>query len=308
MKKIFLSFLILGILFTNNAYPASYKTGDIVIDEFNVTKKYKVEIPGEWVVMYTNNWVKYGFTTNFYGLAKVQNNELLEYTFIFEDRLAGMYVGWVDGWINQVQFKGKYDGCYERPEYFLTEVIKVGSAHNCFQIGHVDIYRELYTPDDPHHGRAGVARFKNWIEDNNIKYSKIMLWSYHSYFSRMVDGNWISVGRGVNPKIYNAPKSNYLSEETSEYHKFNIDNFPKHKKMMAKWLSISAERHIEFENNARAKSRHKLDLSKYITHTTIKNNDSNTNIVEKIKGLKELLDAGAITKEEFEKAKKKLLN
>ena len=31
-------------------------------------------------------------------------------------------------------------------------------------------------------------------------------------------------------------------------------------------------------------------------------------IVEQIKGLKDLMDAGAISKEEFEKAKKKLLN
>ena len=36
--------------------------------------------------------------------------------------------------------------------------------------------------------------------------------------------------------------------------------------------------------------------------------DSTNNIVEQIKDLKILLDDGIITKEEFEKAKKKLLN
>ncbi len=306
MNKIFFSILTFVILFTNTVYSASYKTGDIVKDEFYVTKKYVVKIPGQWEVMYTRKWDKYGFTTNFYALAKVENNELLEYTFIYEDRLAGMYVGWVDGWINKVQFKYEYDGCYERPEYFLTDVIQQGSAHNCFQIGHVDLYREFYTPDDPHHGRAGVARFKNWIENNKIKYSQIMLWSYHSYFSRMVDGNWISVGRGINPKIYNAPKSKNLSEETSEYHKYNIDNYPDHKKIMEEWISISAERHIEFENNARTRSNHKLDLNKYITHKQVEIKDDS--IIDKIKKLNDLYKSGVLTKEEFEKAKKKLLN
>ena len=304
--KNFLFSLIIATLFLNIAHAKPYKTGDIVIDKFYVTKKYVVEIPGKWEVMYRRKWDKYGFTTNFYALAKVENSELLEYTFIYEDRLAGMYVGWVDGWINKVQFKYEYDGCYERPEYFLTDVIQQGSAHNCFQVGHVDLYREMYTPDDPHHGRAGVARFKNWIEKNKIKYSQIMLWSYHSYFSRMVDGNWISVGRGVNPKIYKAPKSNNLSEETSEYHKYNIDNYPEHKKIMEKWISISAKRHIEFEKNARTRANHKLDLNKYITHKNVEINAGS--VVDQIKELNELYKSGTLTKEEFEKAKKKLLN
>ena len=129
MKKILLV-LFLGILISNNTNAKSYKTGDKVIDEFIVSKKYKVDIPGEWTVIYRKSWDKYGFTTNFYGLGKVEDNELLEWVGIMEDKVAGMYVGWIDNWINQVQFKDKYDGCYERPEYYLTEVIQQGSAHN----------------------------------------------------------------------------------------------------------------------------------------------------------------------------------
>ena len=36
------------------------------------------------------------------------------------------------------------------------------------------------------------------------------------------------------------------------------------KKIMEKWVSISAQRHIEFENLSKAKTRHKLKLDKYI--------------------------------------------
>ncbi len=35
-------------------------------------------------------------------------------------------------------------------------------------------------------------------------------------------------------------------------------------KIMEKWVSISAQRHIEFENMSKAKTRHKLKLDKYI--------------------------------------------
>jgi len=305
MKKILL-IIIVAIFFTNNIYAKAYKTGDTVIDEFVVNKKYKVSVPGEWKVIYRRSDSWYGFIYNFYALTKVENNELLEYTGILEYKLAGQWVGGVDNFLNEIIFKDKYDGCYERPEYYLTEVFTVGSAHNCFQVAHIDLYREMYTPDDPYYGRASVARFKNWIEDNNIKYSKIMLASTHSYFSRMVDGNWVSVTRIADPKIYNAPKSKHLSEETSEYHKHNIDNFPEHKKMMEKWISISAQYHIEFENNARAKGKHRLDLNKYITYKNLEN--TNSSFVEQIKKLNDLYKSGVLTEEEFKKAKDKILN
>ena len=42
--------------------------------------------------------------------------------------------------------------------------------------------------------------------------------------------------------------------------------------------------------------------------TSVKGSDSSKDITSQLKELKELLDAGALTQEEFEKAKKKLLN
>ena len=80
----------------------------------------------------------------------------------------------------------------------------------------------------------------------------------------------------------------------------------KHKKMMEKWISISSQRHIEFESNARARDNHKLDLYKYITHKIVETNDDT--VVDQIKKLNDLYKSGVLTKEEFEKAKKKLLN
>jgi len=53
-----------------------------------------------------------------------------------------------------------------------------------------------------------------------------------------------------------------------------------------------------------------IDLNKYIVEENEREEDKNTDfsIVEQIKKLNDLYKSGALTKEEFEKAKKKLLN
>ena len=63
----------------------------------------------------------------------------------------------------------------------------------------------------------------------------------------------------------------------------------------------------EFENISRAKANHKLQLDKYIFDNEVDLN-SNKNIVNELNALNELYKSGVLTKEEFEKAKKKLLN
>ena len=79
---------------------------------------------------------------------------------------------------------------------------------------------------------------------------------------------------------------------------------------MQKWLSISAERHKKFEENVNARNSHKLNLSNYYS-VKIKpkddKNKSSSEVITQIKQLNDLYKAGVLTKEEFTKAKKKLL-
>ena len=58
---------------------------------------------------------------------------------------------------------------------------------------------------------------------------------------------------------------------------------------------------------SKAKNRHKLSLDRYIldVKTEVKSEDS---IIDQINKLNDLLKSGIITKEEFTKAKKTLLN
>ena len=59
----------------------------------------------------------------------------------------------------------KYDGCYERPEYFLVDVFSKGSTHNCMVIKHLDTKKELFAPDDP---ETTYGQLKKWLIENSI--------------------------------------------------------------------------------------------------------------------------------------------
>ena len=97
----------------------------------------------------------------------------------------------------------------------------------------------------------------------------------------------------------------------TEFNKANIDRFPEHKVTMEKWISISAKRHEYLEKLFNAKENHLLNLNKYILEKDIdnlSNQGEKKNITEDLEKLNELYKSGAITKEEFKKAKDKILN
>ena len=58
------------------------------------------------------------------------------------------------------------------------------------------------------------------------------------------------------------------------------------------------------------KGKNKLDLTPYISNTSLNSvsNTSNENLIEDLQKLIDLYKSGVLTKEEFTKAKKKLLN
>ena len=55
----------------------------------------------------------------------------------------------IDPLIYSAQFKDPYDGCYERPEYYLVKVFQNGRSHNCMVIRHWDVVKQIHSPDDP---------------------------------------------------------------------------------------------------------------------------------------------------------------
>ena len=120
------------------------------------------------------------------------------------------------------------------------------------------------------------------------------------YFSRLFRGEWYLIQYVANPKIFNSPSINYVTEESSEFHKANILRYPEHKITMDKWISLSAKRHQFLENIYKAKENHLLNLNKYIIQN-VEEGENNVDLTKSLKQLNELYKSGAITKEEFNK-------
>ena len=86
---------------------------------------------------------------------------------------------------------------------------------------------------------------------------------------------------------------------------------------MKDYISISASLIDRFNKLNRVKGNLKLDASTYIKQASTNfqkkdteetSSENKGDLINQIKSLKELLDAGAITQDEFDKAKKKILN
>ena len=306
MKKILcLLFLSFIINITSNSLAKTFFIGEQINDYFIYNNDIKIKLnPGNWTVV--RNQFRGVPKQRIVGIGRVENNQIMEIVEIYDAQLAGYYNYYIDPIIIELMFKDKHDGCYERSEYYLLKLYRNGTTFNCMRVRHLDITKEFSYPDSPD-GKAAASAYNFWIKSNSLTYPKIALQSYHTYFSRMVDGKWYEVRHMVHPKLLNAPKSNFFTEETSEFHKYNISQFADHKKTMEKWISISSKFHKNFENMVKAKSHHKLALEKYFIEieSEAKSNDA---IVEQLKQLNELYKSGVLKKEEFEKAKKKILN
>ena len=303
---IFLSLIFLTII-NSKVYAKTYKIGDFVEDILIINNKFKINLPkGKWILAEKSAY-DYYITNKVLTLVRIENNKVKEAISITEWKTAGVHEDIVNRALSEILFKNKYDGCYEKPEYTVLELYKKGSTHNCFWVGHHDLIKHIYNPDNPEL-RTANTQLKMWLKQNNVTLPKVALYSEHSYFSRLKSGKWFYVVYMADPKILNAPDNKFIKKNMSEYHKYNIDNYPEHKKIMEKWISISAQRHIDFENSIGVLNKHKLSLINFSPSTkTIIENSSN-DIVNQIKKLNELYKAGILTIDEFKKAKKKLLD
>ena len=79
---------------------------------------------------------------------------------------------------------------------------------------------------------------------------------------------------------------------------------------MERFISMASKRHKIIEKEFRAKEHHLLNLDKYILEDDVDhtNNKGKKNMIEDLEKLNELYKSGVITKEEFKKAKDKILN
>ena len=172
------------------------------------------------------------------------------------------------------------------------------------------------------HTRSDIAANKGFWKEvrdyeiaTSMKNPDIFVFSLNNYSNKSKLYEWSYY---YNPELDGIPKPKSLEWDTNEFHMQKVMNYPKHEAFLKKFISISAELRDRFNQLNKIKGGTALDASTYITQASINTESGSENknvttgsskdIAQQIKKLNELYESGALTKEEFEKAKKKLLN
>ena len=314
-KSLFISFFLV-FLFLTNLNSIEWKTNDwqtnineTIRDEFKSSKKMVLPLEdGEWTLV--DKYKEHLF-------AAIVVEELTFVRYDGQKPIAYFSIGKIDNlnkWVAYISpiiqaaiFKPKEEGCRERQHYNYLKFYKKGFAHNCMVTNILDVKRYM-SPSDSTEDEVFTASLRNYIKKNNIKMPDIFLRYFASYHSLSVRPSWYVVSYGITPEAFANYKPKFTSRDTTEFHPDKIKNFPEAKKIMEKWLKKSAQLHKNFEQFQTVKKYQKLDLSDILPQNyKSKNKSTKDSVTKELIKLNELYKSGALTKEEFEKAKKKVL-
>ena len=293
MKKIILIISIFLFLGTNAFAKWKYNQGDIVQGEVIFGKKDTFKLPpGEFFVALVTR------EREFHDMMLYQIDKNSGYVRWAIHLYATGNTEW--GWWNMPKF------CNRTNVYFIKKK-KGNKKYACWMVNH-------YRSDIPSN-KGFWAKVREYEISNGLKNPDIFVGSTHEYSkgSKL----WGSV-YFYNPELDGVPKPKSLEWDTNEFHKQRVMNYPKHEEFLKKYISIGAKFVDEFNKTHKIKGQLSLNPKENFSEVSINTEKTDNksvsksadkkNIVEELKGLKDLLDAGAITQDEFEKAKKKLLN
>ena len=294
MNKI-LSLITISLLLCTNVYAKwKYKSGDLVQDEVVFSKKDSFKLPpGEFFVA-INSREKEFKDLMLYQIDK--ESGFLRWSIHF---YATGHTEWE--WWNPPKF------CDRTNVYFIKKK-KGNKKYACWMVNH---YRSDISANSGFWAKVREYEIKNKLKSPDI-------WVGMEYSYAKGSKTW-GAAYYYNPELDGVPKPISKEWDTNEFHKQKVMNYPKHEEFLKKYISVTAQFVEEFNKTHKIKASSKLSLnaSQYITNTSIntgegttikKDKSSSLSLTEEIKSLKELLDSGAITKEEFKKAKDKLLN
>ena len=308
MKFLLKNLVLTIIIFTFFSITKTYSKNTKLNEESIYSNKIEwgsieYKLPdGDWEFYHKLNYSIATIKLNCREFVLTENNNWKSFFEICQISNGGKYAHELSSILIQELKKGKYDSCQLRPEYYYAKLYTNGTTMNCFKIFHRDVNKELNFPDDPQAPNRGYI--KKYFDKNNIILPKTALCSLSLFYAPSIRDKGTEVIHCINPEMYGAPKILSSSEENSEYHKDNIVNFPIQKKFYDNWMAIKAVDHKKLEENLKAKPHQIINLDDISTNTDINNNEILTNL----KSLDELYKSGSLTKEEFEKAKKKILN
>ena len=289
--------LLLTIFFfvTSEAFAKwKYSPGDVVENEVIFGSKDRFLLPpGKFFV----------------GLVE-RENEFKDLMLYQIDKESG-YVRWAIHFYatgnTQWEWWNQPDFCKRTNVYFIKKA-KGNKSYACWMINH-------YRSDIPAN-KGFWAKVREYEISNNLKNPDIYVGSRHEYSkgSKLWGSSYY-----YNPELDGVPKPKNIEWATNEFHMQRVQDYPKHEAFLKKYISVASNFINAFNNTHKIKNSSKLSLqaSQYFSNENINvesnlvkknSNDQKKDIVNEIKQLKELMDTGVITKEEFDQAKKRLLN
>ena len=311
MKKL-LAIVVLGLLLSGNVYPSDWNTklNESISGEFKSNSKMKLPLnEGVWTLI--NKEVDapvYNIGFESLTFVQMENNIPVKVFEIGRVKDLGKFSSLISGIIQAAVFKPKKGGCIQRQYYSYLNFYKRGTAHNCMLVRIFDVEGELY-PSDYDEDVIFSAGIRQWVKRENIKLPKLYLSRNTSFYSMPVRNQWWNIFYAETPEKFCNYKPKFTSRDTSEFHPSKIDNFPKVKTCMKNWIKKNANMQKNFEDFIGAKKHQRLDLSSISPNKSKKKFKFKSNeMTEQLIQLNKLYKSGALTKDEFVKAKKKLLN
>ena len=301
MKLLLLFIIFFTFLIEANAANTKLRKYEKYSDQIK-WKNVKFNLPkGEWVYYSKEPFNLQNFSLSCINFINIQNKIINgSFTSCFITS-GGKWRQALGAELRNEWQNNKYDSCNLRPEYFYVKAIFKGASSNCFISRYFDPNKELYFPDDPSGTSGGL---KKYIKDNSLILPKIMLGFYSVYYSNKRD-KAIMMSLEMNPESYGAKETLFETEESSEYHRSKINNYPLKKKFFERWTKKMSIEHSVLENQLEATKDFKLDFSDLNASIPIENS---TDLINDLDKLIELYKSGVLNAEEFEKAKKKILN
>ena len=293
MKKIILIISIFLFLGTNAFAKWKYNQGDIVQGEVIFGKKDIFKLPpGEFIVALISR------EREFHDMMLYQVDKNSSYVRWAIHLYATGNTEW--GWWNLPKW------CKRTNVYFIKKK-KGNKKYACWMVNH--------TRSDIVANNGFWEKVREYEITNGIKSPDIFVYSSHEFSKG--PKVWGS-GYFYNPELDGIPRPKGLEWATNEFHMQRVMNYPKHEEFLKKYISISAKFVDEFNKSHKIKGQLSLNPKENFSQVSINTEKTdnknvtksgdNKNVVDKLKDLKGLLDSGAITQDEFEKAKKKLLN
>ena len=289
------TFLFSGKLYADKYQP--HKIGDKFEGYIDVAKgKYRIPLPeGKFVLTVAHKWRTKNTGTSIYGLFLVQQDGNT-FKKIVNLQFSRPTTTW---WLTPKTCK--------RTNMFFIEKYLKGKTYNCWFINHhgLEITSNKIKPNSYH------GKIRDYFINSNIIKPNFSIYSGHLYASPRHKNMSFRVEYHVNPLKEGMSEVKKTQWKFSDYNIVNIKKFPKKEKYLEEYVQRTAVFQKLIEENISVRPEHQLNTSKYISQNIKKKKSKEKqgkSLTNELLKLNKLLKSGAITQDEFKKAKAKLLN